>query len=422
MSCCSWAALAGTTEQKAAGNPLAAPARSGGNMEGKEVRFGIAVSALFATVTTDASCGAVNAMHDSFTPIGGLVPLFNIQLGEIIFGGVGSGLYGMLLFVVVAVFIAGLMVGRTPEYLGKKIEAREIKLSMLGILILPRHPGLPAGRGTPLGVASWTIPGRTACRSALRLRLGDRQQRLRLRRPEREHARSRRDGGLGDAARAFLHHHPGAGDGRLARRQEAPAVGRHFPDPLAAVRRAPRRRDRHRRRPDALPGAGAWPDRRALRHARLVNCSNRTHFGVISMETSRIRKRTPVTALTDPKIVIPGDRLGLRQAQSARDDEEPCDVRGGGRRGARPPSSSFATGCNGGEHLGFTFQIIVWLWFTVLFANFAEAVAEGRGKAQAASLRQTREETKAKLIVDEKTGLIVPTPAGKLGLGTNGAG
>ncbi len=107
---------------------------AGGNMEGKEVRFGIFHSALFATVTTDASCGAVNAMHDSFTPLGGLVPLFNIQLGEVIFGGVGAGLYGMLIFVVLTVFLAGLMVGRTPEYLGKKIEAYDIKVSVLFIL------------------------------------------------------------------------------------------------------------------------------------------------------------------------------------------------------------------------------------------------------------------------------------------------
>ena len=111
--------------------------QSGGNMEGKEVRFGLANSALFATLTTDASCGAVNAMHDSFTPLGGLVPLFNIQLGEIIFGGVGSGLYGILLFAIVAMFIAGLMVGRTPEYVGKKLEAREVKMTMLALLILP---------------------------------------------------------------------------------------------------------------------------------------------------------------------------------------------------------------------------------------------------------------------------------------------
>ena len=123
-----------------AGNPIhhamgVSPAM--GNMEGKEVRFGTAASALFATVTTDASCGAVNSMHDSFTPIGGLVPMFNIQLGEIIIGGVGSGLYGFLLFAIISIFVAGLMVGRTPEYIGKKIESREVKLAVLAIAVLP---------------------------------------------------------------------------------------------------------------------------------------------------------------------------------------------------------------------------------------------------------------------------------------------
>ena len=125
---------------EAAGNPVLAGLgldQGLGNMEGKETRFGVAASALFSVVTTGASCGAVNSMHDSFTPLGGLVPLVNIQLGEVIFGGVGAGLYGMLVFVVLAVFIAGLMVGRTPEYLGKKIEAKEMKLAMLYILIFP---------------------------------------------------------------------------------------------------------------------------------------------------------------------------------------------------------------------------------------------------------------------------------------------
>jgi potassium-transporting ATPase potassium-binding subunit len=110
---------------------------SGGNMEGKEVRFGIVASALFAVITTAASCGAVNAMHDSFTALGGMVPLINMQLGEIIVGGVGAGMYGMLLFVIIAIFVAGLMVGRTPEYVGKKIEAKEVKMAMLAILVLP---------------------------------------------------------------------------------------------------------------------------------------------------------------------------------------------------------------------------------------------------------------------------------------------
>jgi K+-transporting ATPase ATPase A chain len=131
---------------EAAGNPAfaalnidSAPSelQAGGNMEGKEARFGIADSALFATVTTDTSCGAVNSMHDSFTPLGGMVPLVNMELGEVIFGGVGSGLYGMLAFAIVAMFVAGLMVGRTPEYLGKKLEAKEVKMTILALLSLP---------------------------------------------------------------------------------------------------------------------------------------------------------------------------------------------------------------------------------------------------------------------------------------------
>jgi K+-transporting ATPase ATPase A chain len=125
-----WAEANGTAALDALG-------LSGGNMEGKEVRFGIVASSLFAVITTAASCGAVNAMHDSFTALGGMIPLINMQLGEIIVGGVGAGLYGMLLFVVLAIFVAGLMVGRTPEYVGKKIEAREVKMAMLAILVLP---------------------------------------------------------------------------------------------------------------------------------------------------------------------------------------------------------------------------------------------------------------------------------------------
>jgi K+-transporting ATPase ATPase A chain len=147
-----WAAMAvlfvvgvtATYWAESRGNPLLAGANQtasviqpGGNMEGKEVRFGIANSALFATVTTEASCGAVNSMHDSYTPLGGMVPLVNIMLGEVIFGGVGAGMYGILIFVILSVFIAGLMVGRTPEYLGKKVEAYDVKMAMLAVLIFP---------------------------------------------------------------------------------------------------------------------------------------------------------------------------------------------------------------------------------------------------------------------------------------------
>jgi len=139
--------LAGVTVvywAEARGNPLLAgvdqhvsAVQAGGNMEGKEVRFGIANTALWATVTTDASCGAINGWHDSFTPLGGMVPLVNIMLSEVIFGGVGAGMYGILIYIVLAVFIAGLMVGRTPEYLGKKIEAYDVKMAMLVVLVFP---------------------------------------------------------------------------------------------------------------------------------------------------------------------------------------------------------------------------------------------------------------------------------------------
>jgi potassium-transporting ATPase potassium-binding subunit len=153
---------------EARGNPLlpgtdqrASAAQSGGNMEGKEVRFGIANTALFATVTTDASCGAINGWHDSFTPLGGMIPLVNIMLSEVIFGGVGAGMYGMLIYVILAVFIAGLMVGRTPEYLGKKIEAYDVKMAMLVALVFPlvilTLAGVSAVR--PFGTLSISNPG-----------------------------------------------------------------------------------------------------------------------------------------------------------------------------------------------------------------------------------------------------------------------
>jgi len=151
---CYWAEAAGTTGLNALG-------LTGGNMEGKELRFGIPLSALFAVITTDASCGAVNAMHDSFTALGGMIPLINIQLGEIIVGGVGAGMYGMLLFVIIAIFVAGLMVGRTPEYVGKKIEAKEVKMAMLAILVLPlMYLGWTAVAAVvPSAVASTANPG-----------------------------------------------------------------------------------------------------------------------------------------------------------------------------------------------------------------------------------------------------------------------
>jgi K+-transporting ATPase ATPase A chain len=147
---------------EAAGNPIVhALGVAGGNMEGKECRFGVGASALFATVTTDTSCGAVNSAHDSYTPLGGLVPLANMQLGEVVFGGVGTGLYGMIIFIVLTVFIAGLMVGRTPEFLGKKIDKREVQLAILGILVLPIFALVPTALSVllPAGKATLTNAG-----------------------------------------------------------------------------------------------------------------------------------------------------------------------------------------------------------------------------------------------------------------------
>jgi potassium-transporting ATPase potassium-binding subunit len=157
-----WAEQRGNPQFAALGiNQQASATQSGGNMEGKEVRYGIVDSALWATVTTDTSCGAVNSMHDSYLPLGGLVPLLNMQIGEIIFGGVGSGLFGMLVMAVLSVFIAGLMVGRTPEYLGKKIEAREMKLAMFFVLIFPAVVllGAMVAVATKAGLAGISNPG-----------------------------------------------------------------------------------------------------------------------------------------------------------------------------------------------------------------------------------------------------------------------
>jgi len=154
VAICYWAEAHGN-------DALTALGLTGGNLEGKEVRFGIAASSLFAVITTDASCGAVNAMHDSFTALGGMIPLINIQLGEIIVGGVGSGMYGMLLFVIISIFVAGLMVGRTPEYVGKKIESKEVKMAMLAILVLPlMYLGWTAvAMLVPSAVAAMNNPG-----------------------------------------------------------------------------------------------------------------------------------------------------------------------------------------------------------------------------------------------------------------------
>ena len=208
-------------------------------MEGKEVRFGIADSALFATVTTDASCGAINGVHDSYTPLGGLVPLVNIMLSETVFGGVGAGLYGILIYVVLSVFIAGLMVGRTPEYLGKKIEAYDVKMAMLVTLVFPLIilvlTGISSVEG--FGTSSISNPGPHGLTQILyAFTSHGGKQRLRVRGLERKHALVQHRGRDDDAGGAVLHDHSHAGDCRKSGEEEGcSAVGGNFPGDDAAV-------------------------------------------------------------------------------------------------------------------------------------------------------------------------------------------
>ena len=231
----------------AAGADQTATATSpGGNMEGKEVRFGIANTALFATVTTDASCGAINGWHDSFTPLGGLVPLANIELSEVVFGGVGAGMYGVLVYIILSVFIAGLMVGRTPEYLGKKIQAFEVQMAMLTVLIFSLLI-LAFTATSSVSPSFGTVehlqprPAR-AVGNALRLLVGRGEQRVGIRRHQREHALVQHDARVDDAVRAVLHDHPAAGDrGKPGRKKQIPRVARHVPRDDAALHGAARR-------------------------------------------------------------------------------------------------------------------------------------------------------------------------------------
>ena len=373
---------------------------TGGNMEGKEVRFGIVASALFAVITTAASCGAVNAMHDSFTALGGMIPLINIQLGEIIVGGVGAGLYGMLLFVILAIFVAGLMVGRTPEYVGKKIEAKEVKMAMLAILVLPlMYLGWTAVAVVyPAAVASMANPGPHGFTEVL-------------------YAYMSQTGNNGSAFAgltgniALLQHHrwiamlvgrflmiiPAmAIAGSLAAKKSVPASVGNISDDRRPLRRPRHRRHPHRWWTDVLPSSGARAHRRAsrddLRHSLLVELI--AEF--TSMEIVHPQADAGLRAVRSEDRGA-GDRRSLPQAQSTHAGEEPGHVRPGGRYALDDGRLHSRSDYRGGQ-IGFEFQIILWLWFTILFANFAEAVAEGRGKAQAATLRRQRTGMQAKLM------------------------
>ena len=304
---------------EAQGNPILTALGldpAGGNMEGKEVRFGVAMSALYAAVTTGLSCGCVNAMHDRFTPLGGLVPMFLIQLGEMLPGGVGSGLYGMLVFAIVAVFVAGLMVGRTPEYLGKKIEAREMKLAMLALLILPL---------SILGFSSAAAMLPSALEGLANAGPHGLSEIL--------YAYSSATGNNGSAFAGLSANTPWynttlgiamllgrfgyivpvmAIAGSLAAQDQGAGLGRHLPDPHAAVRRPAGRRDPDHGRPRILPGARPRPDRRALLDARRQDLLTENRHGLQTSGCIAVRSGHP------------GRRRPrrLRQARSAQADPQ----------------------------------------------------------------------------------------------------
>ena len=274
-----------------AGNPnlaklgiqtTATATQAGGNMEGKEVRFGVVNSALFATITTDTSTGAVNNTHDSLLPIAGLVPMLNMMTDIVIFGGVGAGMYGILIYCIIAVFIAGLMVGRTPEYLGKKLEQKEVKMAMLAIIVTSACILVFSGLSTQAVFAAkgyWNPPGAAIANmnnsgphgfggNPVRLHQRHRQQRKRVRRHQRQHALVQPDPGTRDADRTVSVPDSDSGRGRQSGREEESAGHqRHFPDARPAVCGPAGGHGGDHRRPDLFPGGVAGADRRTLSDA-----------------------------------------------------------------------------------------------------------------------------------------------------------
>ncbi len=365
--------------------------QAGGNMEGKEVRFGPAASGLFAASTTGTSTGAVNSAHDSFTPLGGMAPLVNMMLGEVNPGGVGAGLYGMLVFALLAVFIAGLMVGRTPEYLGKKIQAAEMKLVVLYIVAVPLAVLGFLGASVLLGTASSSIlPGHQGTPHGL--------TEVAYAFTSAGNNNGSAFGGLTGATdwynttlgmamlgRSLLPDDPGPGHRRVAGPEAArPAVGGHVPDGNPTVRRTARGRGPHRRRLDLLPGARPRPDRGAPLAVIESTLLRRAVGDAFVKLHPRTMARNPVMFVVEIGSVLT-TFVFLRDFGSAT-----------------------------GEENLFAGLVAAWLWFTVLFANLAEAVAEGRGKAQADSLRKARADTVARV---RRNGVIVEVPSPQLDLG-----
>ena len=362
----------------------------GGNMEGKETRFGIAASALFAAVTTATSCGAVNTMHDSMTPLGGFVPLFLMQLGELAPGGVGTGLYTMLIFAILGVFIAGLMIGRTPEYLGKKIEAIEMKLASIFILDdavcrADRHGGRrhdDGRQGRRRESRSTRLQRNSVC-----LHLRRQQQRQRVWRTVGEHRLLQRGARPCHVDRSLLADRRGTRHRRIAGGEEArPGHRRHDADARPLVRGAADRLDSVDRRSDLRPGARARPGRRAL-HARRSSVRN------IHMSRQQL-------SLFDRKLIGPALLESFRKLDPRVQWRNP--VMFVVYIGTIVTAVLYvqALGGHGEASPGFILAITVWLVFTVLFANFAEALAEGRSRAQASALRDMRQTVLAKKFLD----------------------
>jgi hypothetical protein len=374
--------------------------QAGGNMEGKEVRFGIVNSSLFATVTTDASCGAVNAMHDSLLPLGGMVPLVNMMLGEIIYGGVGSGLYGMLLFAIIAIFVAGLMVGRTPEYLGKKIEAKKVKMAMLAILILPFSIlGFTAlAVVLPTGLSSLANAGPHGYSEALyaytsgTANNGSAFAGISANTPFYNTTL-----GLAMWIGHFLFIVPMlAIAGSLAGKKLVPASEGTFPTDGALF-------------VGLLIGViliiGGLTFFPALALGPIVehlamNAGTCFDRGKELRDKTNEREIQPAAFCTDT--ARPGDPRArnhrrLSQARPEAHDPQPGHVHRGDRdRAHDDPLLAGPVARSAGERAAIRLPDLALAVDHLAVANFAEAVAEGRGKAQAASLRKTRTTTFAK--------------------------
>ena len=389
-------------------------------MEGKEVRFGIFNSALFATITTDASCGAVNSMHDSFTPLGGLVPLLNIQLGEVVFGGVGAGLYGMLIYVVIAVFIAGLMVGRTPEYLGKKIEPYDMKMASFVILVLAF---------SILGFSAWASVSKMGLPDATGALTDGTNNNGPHGFSEILYAYSSCTGNNGSAFAgltgecALVQHHARPRDAlrtvcddradprarRFAWPQETRGgKRRHLPGLRPALHQPGRRNRPPCRRAHLRARARAGPGRRTLPHVcrQAVLAAISIHHPLL-LPSQYMAAKTH--SIFDPAIIVPAIGESFKKLDPRHMVGNP--VMFVTEVGAVITTVLLFTGGQGAS-FGFLLQITLWLWFTVLFANFAEAMAEGRGKAQADTLRKARTETKANRLKSD--GKLEEIPSSKL--------